>query len=73
MRNLFYSFSSVTSINLSNFQTEKLSHMSKMFYSWEKLSYLDISSFKANSTNTTLFDENLPDNGIIIIDKIFDL
>ena len=46
--------------------------MSKMFYSCEKLSFIDISSFKANSTNTTLFDENLPDNGKIVIDKIFE-
>ena len=42
-----------------------------MFYQCSSLSYLDISSFQFNSTNSTLFDESLPEKGKIIVDSIF--
>jgi surface protein len=72
MRNLFYNCSSLTSIDLSKFNTQYVRYLSKMFYHCSSLSYLDISSFQLNSTNSSLFDENLPKNGKIIIDSIFE-
>ena len=72
IRNMFYNCASLTSINLSNFNTERITHMSKLFYLCEKLSYVDISSFRMNSVNTALFDENLPEDGKLIISRIFE-
>ena len=46
--------------------------MSQMFYLCSSLSTIDISSFIKNDTNSTLFDENLPVSGKIIIDKAFE-
>ena len=43
-----------------------------MFYSCENLNFINISSFKMNSTNTSLFDENLPESGTLIINGIFE-
>ena len=71
MRNLFYDCSSLTSIDLSKFNTQYVRYLSKMFYQCSSLSYLDISSFQFNSTNSTLFDESLPEKGKIIVDSIF--
>ena len=39
----------LTSINLSNFRTDKVEKMNKMFYGCEKLASLDLSSFDTNS------------------------
>ena len=50
---MFQGCSSLTSLNLSNFNTDKLKSMIRIFYDCSNLKFLDISSFK---------DDNLPES-----------
>ena len=52
MRSMFNNCSSLLSINLSNFKTEKVTDMGDMFYKCSNLTTLDISNF--NTTNVLI-------------------
>ena len=54
MRQMFYNCSDLTSLNLSNFNTEKVMYMSNMFYNCNKLTSLDLTSF--NTAEVTNMD-----------------
>ena len=45
MKNMFYNCSSLISLNISNFDTSKVSNMGYMFYNCNGLISLDISNF----------------------------
>jgi surface protein len=49
MSNLFYNCTSLTSLSLKNFNTEKVMNMDGMFYSCSSLEKLDLSSFDTSS------------------------
>ena len=46
---MFYDFSSLTSLDLSNFNTNKVYNMSHMFYNCYSLTSLDLSNFNTNN------------------------
>ena len=48
MNRMFYNCMSLTSINLSNFNTSNVDDMDKMLYACRSLSYIDISSFSTS-------------------------
>ncbi len=48
---MFYNCESLTSLNLSNFDTSKVTDMHLMFYNCESLTSLDLSNF--NTSNVT--------------------
>ena len=45
MQKMFYNCKNLSSLDLSNFNTEKVTDMNKMFYNCNKLSSLDLSNF----------------------------
>ena len=71
MNNLFNGCGSLTSIDLSNFNTENVKSMSGMFYGCEKLQYLDISSFKSSTNENIIMFKNLPKNGQLKVSEDF--
>ena len=66
---MFKGCSSLSSIDLSNFITEKLTDNDKIFYGCSNLSYIDISSFNSKLKLNDLFDENIPLNGVLIVNE----
>jgi surface protein len=68
---MFYNCSSLKSIDLSNFTTEKLTNLDYIFYYCSNLIYLDISKFEINSDKNISIFNSLPDNGSIKIRKNF--
>ena len=46
---MFYGCSSLTSLDISGFNTEKVTDMSNMFYGLSSLEYLDIYNFNTKS------------------------
>ena len=67
---MFFGCKSLTSVNLSKFNIEKVTDMSYMFYSCPKLKYVDISSFTTNYQSVQLFD-SLSNSGTIKIKREF--
>ena len=57
---MFYQCSSLTSLNLSNFNIQNVVNMYSMFYRCNSLSYIDISNFIVKN-NIELFN-GLPEN-----------
>ena len=51
MRSMFYNCSSLTSLNVSNFNTDNVKDMSFMFSSCSSLSSLNLSNFNTNNVN----------------------
>lgn len=52
MGKLFYDCSSLTSVNLSNFDTSQVTHMGQMFQDCTSLTSLDLSSFDTGNVTT---------------------
>ena len=48
---MFCNCSSLTSLNLSNFKTNNITNMSKIFYFCSSLTSLNLSNFKINTVN----------------------
>ena len=69
---MFYGCSSLTSINLSNFDTSKITNMNYIFYGCSELRFINILnfSFRINS-NIYLFDQYIPSSGTIIANENF--
>jgi surface protein len=65
---LFALCSSLVSIDLSNFNTEKVLKMNRIFYNCGNLSYIDISNFTITTEYNELF-EGIAKNGEIKIKK----
>ena len=62
MRYMFYNCSSLTKLNLSNFNTENVKDMSGMFSGCSSLTELDLSNFNTkNVTNTSGMFSSIPD------------
>ena len=51
MSYMFYYCSSLTSLNLSNFNTNNVTNMSYMFYNCSSLTFLNLSNFNTNNVN----------------------
>jgi len=51
MIGMFYAFSSLTNVDLSNFNTENLIDMSFMFFKCSSFSNINLSNFKTNNVN----------------------
>ena len=66
MDNLFYFSYSLTSVNLSNFDTEKVENMSQVFANCSLLSSIDVSSFGENTQYTDLFT-GVAESGKIVL------
>ena len=49
MSKMFYNCSSLTSLNLSNFNTNNVNNMSYMFYNCSSLTSLNLSNFNTNN------------------------
>ena len=48
---MFYACSSLTNVDLSNFNTENLIDMSFMFFKCSSLTNINLSNFKTNNVN----------------------
>lgn len=59
----------MTSLDLSTFNTEKVSQLRKMFAMCTHLSYIDISSFSNKAESYTDFFTNLPSEGTIKLNR----
>ena len=70
MQAMFYQCSSLTSLNLSNFDTSKVSLMPEMFYNCINLEYINMKNFKETSliSYNNMF-KNVPDNIVVCINK----
>ena len=66
MGHMFYGCSSLTSLNLSNFETSEIIYMNNMFKDCYNLEYINIKNFIENSS-LYLYDifNNDPDNVIV--------
>ncbi len=51
MSYMFYKCSSLTSLNLSNFNTNKVNNMNYMFHNCSSLTSLNLSNFNTNNVN----------------------
>ena len=51
MIGMFYACSSLTNVDLSNFNTENLIDMSFMFFKCSSLTNINLSNFKTNNVN----------------------
>ena len=51
MSSMFYSCSNLTSLDVSNFDTSKVTDMGGMFYSCSNLTSLDVSNFDTSNAN----------------------
>ena len=73
MDNIFYNCSKLTSIDLSNFNTENVISMNNIFGGCSSLTSIDISSFKKGSFDTLhyIFDDSFPNYGNIKINRTF--
>ena len=67
MKHLFYECSSLTSIDLSNFNVNQVTRMEYMFYKCNSLNYIDISPFSFENSKIINLFNNLPDKGSIRI------
>ena len=54
MSNMFWGCSALTSLDLSKFNTEKVTDMSNMFYGCQKLSSLDLSNFNTEKVENMM-------------------
>ena len=52
---IFYDCSSLTSLNLSNFNTNNVINMNNMFHNCSSLTFLDLSNFNTNNVTNMLF------------------
>ena len=74
MYGMFYGCSSLTSLNLSNFNTSKVINMNYMFGGCTNLEYINLLNFdetnldSLSSYYSNMFD-NVPDNVVICINK----
>ena len=73
MDHIFYNCSKLTSIDLSNFNTENVISMNNIFGGCSSLTFIDISSFKMGPINKIyyIFDDSLPNYGNIKINRTF--
>ena len=71
MAHLFDRCSSLASLELNNFNTEKVEKMTGMFYDCESLEFLEISSFTSSSNRNISMFRNLPETGAIKVDDNF--
>ena len=75
LSSMFQSCTSLTSINFSKYNTINVKKMNKMFYNCTKLKYIDISSFKYNTSyKYTSYQQlfvNLPIFGQITLHRSF--
>ena len=55
MNQMFYNYSSLTSLDLSNCNTEKANNFSKIFFCCSSLYYLNLSIFDLMKINLNLF------------------
>ena len=62
--------SSLTSIDVSNFNTKNVEKMNNMFSSCRSLKYIDISSFTTSQQSVSLLS-GLPSSGTIIVKTEF--
>ena len=63
---MFYNCSSLTSLDLSNFNIVNEVKMNYLFYYCSNLKYIDISNIKnLSGSNNTLFGNDFPDKGQI--------
>ena len=73
MNHMFYRCSSLASLDLSNFDTSKVSDMSYMFANCNNLKFLDISGFneenKETSTYDNFFNNFISPKGTIIVNE----
>ncbi len=71
MRNMFFNYSSLTYLNLSNFNTNNVNNMSYMFYNCSSLTSLNLSNFNTNNvTNmSSMFYGIKKDCNLICNDK----
>ena len=70
MYDMFYGCTSLTSVNLSNFITTKVSSMDGLFYNCPKLQYIDISKFTTNLESVPILGK-LPSSGKIFVKSDF--
>jgi len=70
MADMFYNCSSLTSIDLSNFDTSKVEIMEYMFYACTKLEYINLKYFTENESLTVKdFFYDVPDNIVICLNE----
>ena len=68
MQFMFYNCKSLTSINLSNFNTQNVEKMDDMFYYCSEIIFIDISNFITDKEKEYLFS-SLPPKGTININR----
>ena len=66
---MFFNCSSLTSVDLSSFNTEKLKDVNLLFMFCNKLSYIEISTFHESIQYNNQFFMDINDSGEIIINK----
>ena len=66
---MFENCESLTSVDISSFNTGKLKGISSLFFGCKNLSYIDISSFPNNIDYDNRIFENLNKSGEIIVNK----
>jgi len=71
MESMFNSFSSLTSLNISNFDTKKAPHLYTIFSGSKLLSFIDISSFNTSHMHifVGVFSGVAPFGTIIVQDE----
>ena len=71
---IFYGCSSLTSLDLSNFDTTSVANTDYMFSNCNKLKFINLNNFK--ETNLTVYNNtfyNIPDNVVICLKEINNL
>ena len=66
---LFEECNSLKTVDLSNFNTEKVENMTEVFLNCNNLTYIDISNFSNNTINFINLFEGVAPNGTIKINK----
>ena len=68
---MFFNCSSLTSLNLSNFDTSNLSWMGNMFNGCVNLAYLNLQNFREVKESITINNvfNNTPDNIVICLNR----
>ena len=67
----FFFCSNLATINLSNFDTSKVTDMNNMFGLCLKLEFINILNFSTSASKIYLFDSRIPLNGTIITNNNF--
>jgi len=72
MSNMFYGCSSLTSLNLSNFDSSQVTLISQMFYGCEKLAYINLKNFNEINLIPSFYVNifhKIPENVVICINE----